>query len=164
MAGTQITVDDAKVLATLKELRERGANPRPALLSIGEYLLQAHDRRFTDQRDPEGNPWAPLSEAYKKTKRRNADKVLQLNGYLRRLAYQVDGETLQLGTNRVYGAAHQFGARRGDFGRGSYKTRKGGFQIPWGNIPARPYLGINDENRSRIALELTDYLDVVRGN
>ncbi|MGQ0700387.1 MAG: phage virion morphogenesis protein [Panacagrimonas sp.] len=162
MAGTRIFVNDARVLAALAELRKRGTDPSPVLRSIGEYLLRVHDQRFRDQRDPDGNPWAPLSEAYKKTKKRNADKVLSLDGFLRRLTYQVDADGLSLGTNRVYGAIHQFGASKGQFGRGTYESRKGGFPIPWGTIPARAYLGINAENVSYIAQELTDYLDAVR--
>ncbi|MGQ0621349.1 MAG: phage virion morphogenesis protein [Panacagrimonas sp.] len=164
MAGAQIVVNDVQVLAALRKLRERGADPKPVLRSIREYLLRAHEQRFIGQTDPDGNPWAPLSEAYKRTKRKNADKVLSLDGFLRKLTHQVDDSGLVLGTNRVYGAIHQFGASKGQFGTGKYKSRKGGFPIPWGNIPARPFLGLGRQDVSYIAQELSDYLAAARGN
>lgn len=158
MTGTRIVVNDARVVAALGELRRRGTDPQPVLRGIGEYLLRVHEDRFARQVDPDGRPWAPLSESYKKRKARNPDKVLSLDGFLRRLTYQVEPDGLSLGTNRVYGAVHQFGARKGEFGSGNFRTRRGSFAIPWGDIPARPYLGINDENRNYIARDLIDYL------
>lgn len=162
MTGAKIVVQDQAVLKALGELRQRGTDPSPVLRSIGEYLLRVHEERFNTQRDPDGRPWAPLSEAYRKRKPRNADKVLSLDGFLRRLTYNVDSEGLSLGTNRIYGAVHQFGASKGAFGRGGFKSKAGSFPIPWGDIPARPFLGINADNVSYITRELTDYLDFAR--
>ena len=160
MTGARIDVNDGQVLAAFAKLRERGLDSSPVLKSLGEYLLREHEKRFVAQTDPDGRPWAPLSPSYKARKRRNQDKVLSLDGFLRRLNYQVEDNGLSIGTNRVYGAIHQFGARKGQFGRGSFKSRKGTFNIPWGDIPARPYLGITDENRRYIAAELGDYFSL----
>jgi phage gpG-like protein len=41
----------------------------------------------------------------------------------------------------IYAAVQQFGAAKGAFGRTSR-----GAPIPWGNIPARPFLGISAED------------------
>ena len=43
-------------------------------------------------------------------------------------------------TNLDGATTHQFGAKQGTFGR----TTRGG-PIPWGNIPARPFLGPSDD-------------------
>ncbi|WP_457936443.1 phage virion morphogenesis protein [Aeromonas veronii] len=60
--------------------------------------------------DPEGSPWAPLSEKYRARKPRHADEVLHLNDNLRdTLNYQAEPQTLYFGTPMVCGAAHQFG-------------------------------------------------------
>ncbi|MCO1337222.1 phage virion morphogenesis protein, partial [Microbulbifer sp. OS29] len=76
----------------------------------------------------------------------NQGKVLTLSGLLRNtLRYQVQGTELLFGTDRPYGAVHQFGATQGQFG----KTKRGG-PIPWGNIPARPWLGTSAEDDREI--------------
>jgi len=51
----------------------------------------------------------------------------------------------EIGTNRVYAPTHQFGAQKGEFG-----TSSRGGPIPWGDIPARPYLGISPADESDI--------------
>lgn len=39
-----------------------------------------------------------------------------------------------IGTNEVYGPTHQFGAAKGEYAPG----------VPWGDIPARPFLPTED--------------------
>ncbi len=141
MAGVNFVVNDRAVLAKLAGLRDRGVDPEPVLRSIGEYLLRVHETRFSEQKAPDGTPWEPLSPRYKRRKKRNADKVLTLDGWLRRLAYQVDDEGLSLGSNRIYAATHQFG----DSER---------------NIPARPFLGLTRNDLDYIQEEVEEYLSI----
>lgn len=58
---------------------------------------------------------------------------------------------LLIGSDREYAAVQQFGARKNQFGK-----------APWGDIPARPFLGISGKDESTIldiiSLSLTDYL------
>ena len=51
----------------------------------------------------------------------------------------------EVGSTRIYAGAHQFGARRGACG-----TNKKGAPIPWGDIPARPFLGVSDADKKTI--------------
>lgn len=142
MAGARIELelDDRPVQEALERLLEAGEDLSPALQDIGEYLQLSHDDRFRDQVDPDGTPWAPLSPRYRRRKRRNADKILVLDGFLRDLLrYQEDGQTLEFGTDRPYGATHQFGD-------------------PDRNIPARPFLGISDDDEIEILAILRDHL------
>lgn len=136
MAGVSVEVDDRQVLAALGELIARVEDTRPVFEDIGEYLLRAHDDRFQSQRAPDGTPWQPLSPAYQARKKRNADKILQLEGNLRDLSYDASRDGVVLGTNRIYGATHQFGR-------------------PEAGIPPRPFLGVSDDDRAEI-------LDIVR--
>jgi len=53
----------------------------------------------------------------------------------------------------VYAAVHQFGAAQGAFGNTSR-----GSPIPWGDIPARPYLGLSDDDRQEIETFVADRL------
>ena len=66
--------------------------------------------------DPDGG--APLSDATKRRKKRNADKILTRDSDLRgNLAYRGDRDSVEVGSPGVYVAGHQFGAARGTFGK-----------------------------------------------
>lgn len=64
--------------------------------------------------------------------------------------FDSDGALL-IGSDREYAAIQQFGARKNQFGK-----------APWGDIPARPFLGISGKDESTIldiiSLILTDYI------
>ena len=143
MTGITLKVDlkDKKIIALFKRLEISGKNLRPVFLEIGEHLLQSHEERFSDQVDPEGNAWEPLSDKYKKRKKKNQDLVMILDGFLKdNLAYQETGTSLEFGSNSIYAATHQFG----DENR---------------NIPARPFIGLSDADEAEIIEILHDYLN-----
>lgn len=159
MAGTFIQVDDENARKALAELARLIDNQEPALRDIGAYLERSHDERFAAGEAPDGSKWAPLSESYRAIKPQHRDKVLVLEGHLRdSLHYQIEGDGLLFGTDRVYGAVHQFDAEKGSFG-----TTKRGSPIPWGDIPARPFLGLSDADREEIAAILEEHIQAAIG-
>jgi phage virion morphogenesis protein len=173
MAGANITltIDAASALQGLANLRQALADPTPAMREIGEVLTASTKKRFGTETAPDGTPWAPNSrvtiERYtdrgakgtytKKGKlskqgirRVLGKKVLTDHGYLGdTIEYQLQdgGRAVAVGSNRFYGAMQQFGGTRA--------------QWPhlWGDIPARPFLGISDADRARIREILQDHLD-----
>lgn len=148
MAGVTIKLNDEEIRRKLGELQGRAADITPALRDMGEALLNSTRERFNEMRGPEGHPWKPLSEAYRERKAKNADKILTLHGYLRgTLNYRIEdaGTTLAVGSPLVYAGTMQFGAKKGQFG-----SMSGGRSIPWGNIPARPFLGISSDDKSEM--------------
>lgn len=139
MAGVTIKVefDDREVRRALDRLAKAGADLTPAMREIGEVMVSSAKERFADQKSPDGTPWAPLSESTKKRKRkkRNKDKILTLDGFLRgTLAYQAGADSVEVGSPLVYAGTHQFGAPAGSFASG----------LPWGDVPARPFLADAD--------------------
>lgn len=136
----KINFETSDLRSALEKLQRRAENLRPALHEIGEYLLEATEDRFTEQVDPAGRPWAPLSPGYKKRKRRQQDLILVLDGYLKgTLAKRVRAARLEIGSNRVYAATHQLGDERR-------------------NIPARPFLGLAEADKAEILAILADHL------
>lgn len=151
------------------------------LADIGEYLLRTHMQRFKTQTAPDGTPWRALSPAYKKSKKKNKDRILFLDGYLANtLRYQIDNDELRLGTNRPYGAIHQFGGeiniaartrtlffkRKGNgVGNRFVKKKNSDFaQDAQGkaykiNITARPFLGTSDADNQEILNIIIDHLE-----
>lgn len=182
MAGVTLEFDAVAALAVVNEAAAALADPAPMLRDIGEYLLIAHDQRFASQASPDGTPWQALSPAYLKRKKKNRDKILVLDGFLKNtLRYQVNNNELLFGTNRIYGAMMHFGGsidiaarsqqayfrqdgRTGDVGNTFVSKRKSNF-AQWVTIgaytiqiPARPWLGISDDDNYAIAGIATRYL------
>lgn len=150
MAGVRysVRVNDAEVQEALNQLIKRGTDLTPAMANIGEELLISHDQRFRDQKSPDGIPWAPLSEATKSLKSKNVDTILVLNHVLSgTLNYQASSDNLLFGSPLEYAATHQFG-----------RTTSPNSMIPNKEIPARPFLGIDDGDRDMILDTLSDYL------
>lgn len=144
MAGVQVQVDTQEVSQALERLVRFGRNPDPALKDIGEYMQRSVDNRFANQEDPDGNAWAPNTAATLLNKRN--PRVLHESTILRgSIHYQVNNGELRQGTPMIYAATQQAGARRGSFGR----TQRGG-PIPWGDIPARRFLGFSSGDQGEI--------------
>lgn len=158
MAGTHITItlDDAALVRQLGQLIGALTHPEPALRSIGEELQRTTQERFDQgqKQAPDGTPWArnsPVTIA-----RKGRDNPLYQRGHLQgSIRYQLLGQNaLAVGTNRIYAAVQQFGQPKGASGR----TRRGA-PIPWGNIPARPYLGLSADDETEVVRILRDYLE-----
>jgi phage virion morphogenesis protein len=136
MSGAFVKIDiegQERVEAALSGLARRAANLRPVLDDIGEYLMLAHEERFDAQESPAGEPWAPLSERYRARKPRNRDKILVLDDVLAgTLRYRATASSLLFGTDRIYGATHQFGREAA-------------------GIPARPFLGLSSRDEDEAA-------------
>jgi|WetSurMetagenome_2_1015567.scaffolds.fasta_scaffold169383_1 phage gpG-like protein len=71
----------------------------------------------------------------------------------RQIIKTVHGNTLLVGSTMIYSAVQQFGLKQGKSG-----STKRGSPIPWGDIPARPFLGISDQDRVDILDAISDYL------
>ncbi|WP_155321193.1 phage virion morphogenesis protein [Desulfosarcina ovata] len=176
MAGIsfQIYADEQPLRRYLKRIENRLESPRPVLASIGEYMLRRTEERFFAQKDPQGKAWKKLSPVTLKTKKHT--KILTESGNLRgRIVYRLEPGAVVIGTNVVYGAIHQLGGtiRKNVQVRIHWRimNRAFGRPIPARHvmvdsherkmdltIPARPFLGVNDEDRQEFENILIDYL------
>jgi len=154
MAGTFINVETEgaeEFRAALDLIRNRGQNLAPVFADIGDYLRQAHDDRFKKQESPEGEPWKELSTAYLLHKKENKDRILVLRDHLAHwLNYEATAESLLFGSNLPYAATHQFG--RGE------TTRKKTGTVYDAKIPARPFLGLSNDDLNEVKRLLGDWL------
>lgn len=164
-----IQVNDRQVLDRLNELARKCSNLRPAMKEIGEDLVASTKARFGSASAPDGTPWAANSpvtverylgvfaNSYKKdgslSKRGQARSAAKkpLTGETKTLGhtinYQLDGNSsVRVGSPVVYAAMQQFGGTRA--------------QWPhlWGDIPARPFLGVSDAEQVSILDVLGNYL------
>ena len=156
MAGARF--DGTAAIEHLSGLVDAINDPSPLLAELGEYGLRSTRARFKTQTSPDGTAWAALQPWYQKEKRRNKNRILALNGYLRgQMTWQLVGDrTVEIGSNLPYAAVHQFGA--------TIKPRAAKVLMFRGHvaksvtIPARPYLGLSDEDRSEIVGRTLEWL------
>jgi phage virion morphogenesis protein len=177
MAGAHqlidLQLDDRALRRELKRLLAHLVDPSAALRETGEVLVASTRQRFHTETDPDGQRWdgnadstllGYLRRRQGLSKRRTASggrtltsrgatalgakRVLTDRGHLAdSIAYQLlaGGQGVAVGTSRIYGATQQFGAERGAFGADRHAR-----PIPWGDIPARPFLGLSAQDRADI--------------
>lgn len=165
----KIKVNDKLVQDRLAEIIGKAKNMRPAFLEIGEDILDTTKRRFATATAPDGSAWAansPVTVARflgqtggnfkkdgtlsKKGAARSGGKK-PLTGESRALAttinYQLKGSTgVSVGSPMEYAAMQQFGGTKSQFPH------------LWGDIPARPFLGVSDSDKSNILNIIQSYL------
>lgn len=166
MAGAGIHVDLRKGAAesALKHLAAGVRDPRPALDEIGGRLVASTIERFQAERGPDGTPWKPSRRA-----RREGGRTLTDTGRLRAsITHRATRTTLEVGTNVVYAAIHQFGGRtpprtirprkkKALWWRGApHPVAK--VEHPGSTIPARPFLGIDEGDRTMVIHVVSRYL------
>ena len=158
MITTNISDIQREIDATFK----RADNLRPVMRKIAGDMLNSIDEAFNEQRDPVTNEsWDDLQDSTKANRRQGPNRtfngVFQILRDTGRLANSMSSDYgndyAQAGTNVVYAPTHQFGARKGAYG-----TNSRGGPIPWGDVPARPFLGFSDELVDSIEDDLFNYL------
>jgi phage virion morphogenesis protein len=171
---TQITGDE-DLRDLFNRLRARAGSLSPFFKAAGELLVDSTKRRFQEGRAPDGTPWAPNTQTTiinylsrfsssfsKKTGRltkagagRASGKqplIGETKSLSRTINYRAAADRLLVGSPMIQAAVQQFGAKKGQFG----SSKRG--PIPWGDIPARPYLGLSDQDRRDIVALCQEHL------
>lgn len=163
----KVSADDKEVLQVIEGYARRLSNMRPAMLNIGEAIRTSVERNFAAGGRP---PWEPSARV-----KLAGGETLSDTGRLRRsLTVRAGERSVAVGTNVKYAAVHQFGAKKGSFGTVTAHVREhirkiAGKEItvkahtreqslPWGTIPARPFLMEQDEDRAEINHILIEHI------
>lgn len=176
MTGITFDVElvDSEMRAQLSALVERMSRPIGFYRNVGEYLTQiAVPRNFASQSAPDGTPWAKLSPVTierRKAMGKGSSPILQVT---RRLAASIishaDDQGVDVGSPVPYAAVMHGGAAQGAFGAHIGRTKPSEKRpwsqdyfahLPWGNIPARPYLGLSTADEIEILAIASDWLTV----
>lgn len=163
MAGVTVTLDETEVGSTLEGLMSALQDMTPMLKNVGEHVQATTIDRFARQVSPAGLPWAQLNSEYAKTKK--GPGILRETGQLAQIIYQVAADLLQVGTNAVYAAAHQFGAVIKPKTAAALVFSLGGRTIFASSvtIPKREFLGLTPEDIIEIGAIVGDYLEAESG-
>jgi len=139
-----VRVEDEGFREALTRLIQRSANLQPVFDEIGSALQTTTEERFEDEAGPDGAAWAAHSPVTLLKRGASAKKLRHRNHLYQSLNYAAGRLQATVGTNRAYARIHQLGGKAG-------RNRKV-------TIPARPYLGISEEDRRMIGEILTDHL------
>ena len=130
-----INLDASELERVLHNAANHLTHTAPLMEDISRQLVTETKLNF----DFGGRPaWAGLSPVTLARRAHGGGAILQDSGILKKSinASHTD-DTATIGTNLVYAPTHQFGAKMGQYGH----TAKS--PIPWGNIPARPFIPID---------------------
>jgi phage virion morphogenesis protein len=122
MAGATLTLESAEVQRALEILRRHLVDTSPLMAELGEIVLSQAQDSFENQATPDGDPWEPSQRALAT----GGQTLVDSGQLLASLGVAVLPEAVEVGSNKLYAAIHQFG---GKAGRGRAVE-----------IPARPYL------------------------
>lgn len=168
MTGARITytLDDAAFQAAVAKLG--GGLSTGVMRAIGDALVKETQLRFERGVDPFGVAWKPLNPAYAAIKR--GPGILRQGRYLQRfITRETQGNTITVGSNRIYAAVHQFGATiKPKNGKAlAFRLGKAGPRGGKGSglvfarsvtIPARPYLGFGPADRRAVMETLEGFV------
>ncbi|RFC63612.1 phage virion morphogenesis protein [Fulvimarina endophytica] len=124
----------------------------PVMAAIGTQLVSSTHRRFVSQHSPDGTPWKKLNPDYARTKRNR--RILTESGRLRDSINSKPGrDSVRVGTNTVYAAAHQFGVTIKPKTKSHlvFRLASGVVLAKSVTLPARPFLGISSQDEDEIA-------------
>ena len=184
MAGVtlDIKIKDSGIQKLLDDIQRRMGDLTPAMKIIGQIVRTSIVRNF--ERGGRPGKWAPLSPVTQA--RRKGKKILMVRGLGGGMAGSIharaDKAKVVIGTNKIYAAVHQFGANKGSFGtvEAGIKTHMRKItqafgrpvkphkitvrahtrktKLPWGDIPARPFMVVQDEDWDEIRESLNDFI------
>jgi len=154
--------DDTEIHGALRRLIALGRNAAPIMRDIAALGESATRLRFRLQRGPDGQRWKPSLRA-----QLSGGKTLTKDGHLSgSLSANAGRDFAEWGVNRIYAAIHQFGGtiRAKSAGALKFALPNGGFAVVKAvQMPARPYLGVNDDDRSDILDIITRHLGGASG-
>lgn len=168
----RVEIDSVDAQAAFARLRQQLTTMRPLMQDLGEHLVEATKRRFETSTAPDGSRWALNAETtYLRYLGRfqggeGVDGRLNAKGAARAAAkkpligetralstsinYLAGDQFVEIGSPMVYAAVQQFGAKARSFTGG---------KSPWGDIPARPFLGLSGEDEAEIGRTVSRYLE-----
>ncbi len=158
MAGIrfEFSLNSDPVIRTLWRMAGSLDDLTPLMNDIGQALVNSGTERITSTNtDPDGHAWEPSKRV-----KEHGGKTLHLTGVLGyTLTHQAAADHVVVGSNLVYAAVMHEGAEQGAFGAAIGRTQPSEKRprsqdyftpLPWGDIPARPFLGVSDRDEEEI--------------
>jgi len=148
----KVELNDADFKYALEKLEQATADLTPALKLIGRKLVESTEQRFEAGVAPDGTTWMENSPDTIEDK--GHDKPLiggtgeRMTQMMQRQNHaQVKGNVLTVGNTMEYSAMQHFGGT------------KANYPHLWGDIPARPFIGLSADDREMVIEQVTDAIE-----
>lgn len=140
-----IEYDDSEVNAGMARMLAVGEKPETFLDPIGSLLKTSTQLRFNDSTGPDGSPWAAVLRGGKPLRDTGVHLMNAVN-------HRVEGNSVLVGVPPPWATVHQFGAT---IAAKNAKTLRFKIGDRWVSkksvtIPARPFLGVSEEDKAGI--------------
>lgn len=149
-ATIRITAEDLGIAAALRRVEAAAGDLSDLMDMVGAQIEDAVAGRFEEGRGPDGSPWKPSLGAAVEGR-----PTLVASARLRdSVTREVGPGHVDVGTNVIYAAIHQFGGeiRPRSAPALAFRLADGRFvRAGKVTIPARPYLGFGPEDETAIA-------------
>ena len=148
---------DAQAARALDQLAEAMGDLSPLAEIYGTYLESATIGRFDDETAPDGSAWSKSIRA-----REEGGKTLSDSGQLRSsITHNAFSDRVEVGSNKIYAGVHQDGAtirpKSADKLAFALPGGLGFVQVDEVTIPARPFLGLSQDDEVELAALTEDY-------
>ncbi|OTG68302.1 phage virion morphogenesis protein [Acinetobacter sp. ANC 4470] len=146
-----IQINNDELIRQLEKVAQRLSHPKDLTSAIALTLLSTTEDNFDAQGRPAWAGLSPVTEA-----RRKPGKILSQSGQLRNsIQPDSNNDEASISTSDPKAATHQFGVKQGQYGR----SRRGG-PLPWGNIPARGFMPMDENGNLQLEAQNAIYDDV----
>ncbi|MDE2595961.1 MAG: phage virion morphogenesis protein [Sphingomonadales bacterium] len=156
MLKTEFKAD--KAMEAIRRAAERLEDMTPLFEEVQEYMVAQTRQRFIDGKSPQGVAWAAkTANTLARYKARGYGNLTRpLIGPGKRLSREIIGQATRsgavIGSALIYSRVMQEGAEAGQFG-----STRTGRPLPFGRIPARPWLGISPADETALVEMAEEY-------
>jgi len=168
------------LFSKINNIQERLNVPSPLLKKISILLHKSVMQNFREQ-GTDKEKWDRLSpvtiDIRRKGKGKGSSRILQDTGFLKRSIFPgYIGNEAFVSTNVPYATIHQFGAEKGSIAKNVKVRIKDHIRrvkgkrirvsahtrtmpnIPWGNVPARPFMVLRESYKEQIKQLFNQYM------
>lgn len=142
----EIKIESTRVTHALARLARAGNDMSPVMKAIGEALVKSTHEHFDKGTTPTGQPWEKNSDVTLARKKETRPLFGETGLLSQLIHYEAGPRQVIVGSPMEYAAMQQFGGKRSRFPN------------LWGDIPARPFLGISKQDGRNIVYTVHGYL------
>lgn len=169
-----LEINDEHVRAAFASLQAALTDMSEPMDEIGHAMVLSTKTRMLAGISPDGTPFAPRSAVtlarYAAEGKKYGPHPLWLTGTMSqsRIAHNAGPDHVNWGSSAIQAAVMQLGAEQGEFGAAIGRTKPSEKRaksqdyftpLPWGRIPARPFLGLSDQDRTDITDIIAEWLE-----
>lgn len=169
----ELEINDAQISRAFASLQAALADMSGPMDEIGQTMVLSTKTRMSKGISPDGSPFAPRSPVtlarYARENKKYGPHPLWLTRNMQQnIAHSAGSDHVRWGSSAIQAAAMHFGAEQGEFGARTGLTRPSDkrpksqqyfMTMPWGRIPARPFVGLSEQDRTDIADILGEWFD-----